>query len=416
MPSASRIRTILLVVLLCSLAGVIWRTRSLGGPPLELSVLSLFACFGYASVAAHYLVTARAARSRVIAVGTLTAAAAVVTALGLIREFDLKSTAIWLLVTAGCVGAVMYIGEIALAASSHVRSERLHAFRDALIVPAAVVIAPFFLWTNARINPVYDARVYGFEDILGVPFAYFAMRSYSLAGRFALVPTGCYLALPVGFTLLAAKQASSAAMTRVLLAVTMAGACGFVLYAICPAVGPIQALSVPFSTPLPHLAPESMVPMVVARHVPRNGMPSLHTVWALLIVWNAAQLRWPWRSALTLFAWMNVWAAMGAYQHWFMDLIVAVPLAAALQIAFAPGRVHPSTRRWIFATVCAAVTLAWLLALRFGVLLDAPPWLAWTLVSASVVGPFAMVRYPSVPPDASRQRPLRPHVVVGDQP
>ena len=49
-------------------------------------------------------------------------------------------------------------------------------------------------------------------------------------------------------------------------------------------------------------------------------------------------------------------------------------------------------------------------------LLDSPPWLAWTLVSASVVGPVAMVRQQSVPPEASRQRPLRPHVVVRDQP
>ena len=43
---------------------------------------------------------------------------------------------------------------------------------------------------NARLNPVYGVRVYGFEERLGVPLAYVAVRSYSLLESFSALATG----------------------------------------------------------------------------------------------------------------------------------------------------------------------------------------------------------------------------------
>ena len=385
-------RTVLLAVLLCSLAGAVWHAQWHGGPPIDISFFSVFACFGYASVAAHYLVTARTSRVRTVAASVMVVVAAGVFAVRLEGAWDLKATAVWILMALGIVGLGAHALDVGLTSTGPNRSARLASLRDALIVPSAVLSVPFFLWTNAHINPVYDARVYGFEQILGVPFSFLAMQSFELAGRLNLVPAACYLALPVGLSVLAAKQTSPSAMTRVFTAMVIAGASGFVLYAVCPVVGPVQAFSVPFPTPLPHLSAVDMVPFTVPGHVPRNGMPSLHTVWALLIIWNAAHLPWRWRLSLSLFAVLNVWAALGRYQHWFVDLVVAVPLAAALQMAFAADPLRPPPRRWTVVAVCAAVTLAWLVALRLGLLLDAPPWLAWVMVAATALAPLIAVQ------------------------
>jgi len=115
-------------------------------------------------------------------------------------------------------------------------------------------------------------------------------------------------------------------------------------------------------------------------------MPSLHTVWALLILWNAARLGWRWRLPLTLFAALNVWAAIGHYQHWFIDLVVAVPLATALQAAIVDARPGAARRRAV-AAAGAVIGLSWIVALRTGLLLGTPSWLAWLLVVLTVVVP-----------------------------
>jgi hypothetical protein len=395
-------RTRLLLVLACSFAIVQLRALWAGGPPIGISFLSLFASFAYASIGFHYLL-APVAASRHLIIGLMLLMLAVALAFLVAQPANPIWVAKSILIGLGALGILGYTRDI-LATHSPVRLDRLASLRDALIVPLAVVQVPFFLWTNAQLNPVYDALVFGFEDRLRVPFSYVAMQSYSLAEPFSVIATGCYLGLPIGLSVLGLKQLSSSATSRVLWAVVLAGVCGFALYAICPVVGPVQAFSAPFPVRIPHPSPAEIAPLRVIGHVPRNGMPSLHTVWALLMVFNTRGLAFRWRAAFLTFAVLNVWAAIGHYQHWFMDLVVAVPLAVAIHLAISSARSGSSHAPRISSAAWAALTLLWLLGLRRGFFLEWPTWLAWLAVVLTVALPLWSVARTSVPNQVPPER------------
>ena len=53
---------------------------------------------------------------------------------------------------------------------------------------------------------------------------------------------------------------------------------------------------------------------------PRNGMPSLHTIWALLIWFSASGVAVPVRRALRAFVLLTMWAVLSPEgSHWLMD-------------------------------------------------------------------------------------------------
>src|SRR5262249_371665 len=129
---------------------------------------------------------------------------------------------------------------------------------------------------------------------------------------------------------------------------------------------------------------------------PRNGMPSLHTVWALLVWFNAGTLPASTRRLFRLFAVMNIWAAMGLDDtHWFMDVVVGVPIAVAIQSALLGGVVDggPRRGRWAEWVGGAALGATWLAAFRVGEpLLSAPALVAWPAVIATICWPLARRR------------------------
>jgi hypothetical protein len=118
-------------------------------------------------------------------------------------------------------------------------------------------------------------------------------------------------------------------------------------------------------------------------------MPSLHTAWALLLWFNRRQLAVTWQWALRAFVVLTLWAVMGLDDtHWFLDVVVAVPYAVALQLAFVTG-VAQTSRRWIDVAICSALAGVWLAGLRTGSpLLSLPPVLAWAAVVATVWWPL----------------------------
>ena len=62
-------------------------------------------------------------------------------------------------------------------------------------------------------------------------------------------------------------------------------------------------------------------------------MPSLHTIWALLIWFNVGSLSARLRIGLRAFVILTLWAVMGLDDtHWLTDVVVGVPLAVAVQV------------------------------------------------------------------------------------
>ena len=269
-------------------------------------------------------------------------------------------------VALGTLGVIGFVLAAYCAPNGDVRLRYVIRLIEALVLPVGASMLAFGLWSTYRINPVYDMRVYAFETILGPQFSIIGVRIFHLLWPFSAIASGCYAALPLGMMLAAVAQAEPRRQSTVLAASMVAGACGFALYFVCPVVGPLSAFGAPYPHALPAVSPDASL-MLAPIGAPRNGMPSLHTVWALLIWFNARPLPVMWRRALRAFAIMNIWAAMGLDDtHWLMDVIVAVPLAVAVQSAVVTSRSDTSRHPWVDSAVCGAMTAMWLIGFRLG--------------------------------------------------
>jgi hypothetical protein len=152
--------------------------------------------------------------------------------------------------------------------------------------------------------------------------------------------------------------------------VLLAAAVGYALYHVYPVVGPDPLFGAHFphgSAVLP--GPPQHLIYVAAIADPRNCMPSLHVAWALLIYWHARALGTPARAVGAIWFVSTIFATLAMGQHYFVDLVVAIPFAAlidALAAGGAPGR-KISARRQLIATAVL------LLAIWYAILLMAPP-------------------------------------------
>jgi hypothetical protein len=129
---------------------------------------------------------------------------------------------------------------------------------------------------------------------------------------------------------------------------------GLLLYTVVPATGPR------FVFPeFPQNPPDSILPRLITvdSTAMRNAVPSLHFTWTLLLLWMARNARaWVRRIALA-FVVLTFVATMALGQHYFVDLIVALPFTIAV--------IASSERSFRIATIAGAMLAAWLIALRF---------------------------------------------------
>lgn len=293
-----------------------------------------------------------------------------------------------LMCAVGALGLLGFIGQTIVGDGVR-RQEHVDELLDAVMLPVSASMVSFGLWASSHVNPVYDPTIYAFEEILGLKFSIIGVRTYHALAPLSSLAGACYMFLACGIVLAALGQPTTERARAVLAASIVAGACGFALYFLCPVVGPLQAFAPEYPRSLPTIAAVPS-PIEVPTDAPRNGMPSLHTVWALIIWFNAAALkRRPSRAALRVFAALTIWAAMGLDDtHWFSDIVVAVPLAVAVQAAVVE-QATASLRGRITVAACAAMTALWLLAFRQGsVILGLPRVAAWTLIIATVVWPL----------------------------
>jgi hypothetical protein len=128
---------------------------------------------------------------------------------------------------------------------------------------------------------------------------------------------------------------------------------GPALYLIVPACGPRHAFGSAFPAGNPDVSP---LP-VLLNYWP-NAIPSLHVATALLFVFFAGRNR-----VLGAIAWLYLAATVAAtlaFEHYVIDLVVAVPFACCATLV-ARGKVRQALYRLAFV-------LAWLVAIR----LDTP--------------------------------------------
>jgi hypothetical protein len=165
------------------------------------------------------------------------------------------------------------------------------------------------------------------------------------------------------------------------------------LYLIVPACGPRHA----FGNVFPAGNPEVSLLPVPLNYWP-NAIPSLHVATALLFVFFAGRNR-----VLGGIAWLYLAltvAATLAFEHYVIDLVVAVPFAC-----FATLVTRGKVRQALF---CLAAVLLWMLAIRFATpALIAHPALL-RILALSTVGSAALGVTAGEAVIASRERPCVP--------
>lgn len=110
---------------------------------------------------------------------------------------------------------------------------------------------------------------------------------------------------------------------------SVAGVVGFVLYHVLPAVGPSQMFGSGFPNHQPGYLPDWKLLDIDVVYL-RNAMPSLHTVWVLLLWWSLRYRGWLLRSVVGVYVLLTELACLGYGEHWAIDLVAAVPLTVAL--------------------------------------------------------------------------------------
>jgi len=274
------------------------------------------------------------------------------------------------LVAAG-LGSLLALA--ARAAASERGSEPRAWFHLAVILPAFGMAMGLGLDLTVPLHGwARDPIVLGLDAGFGQPsFAVgrLADRHPALLTLLSLV----YLFLPVVMAamLVLEKRRSVARQRGLLRPILLAAVVGYALYQLYPVVGPGPLFGARFPNGPSSLAgPPQRLVEVTAIADPRNCMPSLHVAWALLVYWHARTLGRPARAGGAFWLASTIFATLAMGQHYFVDLVVAVPFAAlidALAGGGAPTRKIFSARGRLIATAGA------LLAVWYAILLLAPP-------------------------------------------
>jgi hypothetical protein len=248
----------------------------------------------------------------------------------------------------------------------------------AMLAPAASLV--FFVFSAQRAlslaNLLYPKT---FDLYLYLADGSFGFQPSFLMGRAmaAFVPLGIaalltYVSLPLVMALIYAmrlpKDTERPSWDMITLFM-LAGLGGWVLYNVVPATGPGYVFGADFplhSLPYASLSRLFLDQIPVNGVVPRNAMPSLHMAWVVLLFWNSKGLSRTLRIFMAVYVALTVVATLGMGEHYFVDLVAALPFALFVQAVVWPGDKPTFKVRATTAASGLALTLAWLLLVRFG--------------------------------------------------
>jgi hypothetical protein len=244
-----------------------------------------------------------------------------------------------------------------------------------------------------RTGDTYDLFAFALDERYGLQLSFVLGRLFATwpgVGSFFLES---YHALPLLLGLLygtTRRDAGSGRAFRIALLLFLSGVVGVAFYSMIPVCGPRFAFPY-FPAEAPVLQAGDLRLMPLPTNIERNGVPSLHFAWALLVWWNLRRLdsRYRWLSGC--FVALTVIATLGTGEHYAVDLVVAVPFALALQAAFIAQAPVSRSRRWTAVAVGLGLTLAWVVALRSAAFVVSAPWFAVAALSlASIFLPLSL--------------------------
>jgi hypothetical protein len=291
--------------------------------------------------------------------------------------------------------ALLGVGSLGLLAFRRIWStgeeSRLlyYAFFPPLLFVLLGYASSALLEITGRLHPTtLDLFLYSFDASLGVQPSFevgqVVLRSHWLT-RIALL---FYYALPIPLMLVYAQQLvrrGKGAMAA-FLGFFIVGPVGVIFYNLLPACGPVYLFGSKFPfEPLSNQQVKEMLIHPVLISGVRNAFPSLHVAWALLAWWYGKDLS-PWtKTLLLMFLAGTVLATLGLGEHYFIDLVAAVPFALMIQAATVAGI---SRRRQRFLPILSGLLwmIAWVGLLRSGAgIMWVSPLIPWTLVVCTLL-------------------------------
>ena len=162
---------------------------------------------------------------------------------------------------------------------------------------------------------------------------------------------------------------------------------GYILFSIFPVCGPSYAFGKNFPSqyvPYPALRHMALEKVSLPLSDPRNGVPSLHMTWALLIWLNTRSLHRGARWAAGALVLATAFDTLASGEHYLFDLVVALPFTLWMHACMALTVSIRDRRRWLPALCGCGLFLVWLVIGRFGIhFLMISPVLPWLLIGAS---------------------------------
>jgi PAP2 superfamily len=298
------------------------------------------------------------------------------------------------------------------------------ALGPAFLFVASEWTASYFLeWTERARPNVYDLYLYSFDASLHVQPSFALARMFAHSHIFAETCFLFYIGLPIaiGLTYAGCLMRDRWNATPAFIAFLLTGPLGALFYNFLPALGPIHLLRGDFPWhPLTYGQASRLFLETVAIPGPRNAIPSLHAAWIFLVLWYARRLSTTERICAGAFVFFTLCATLGTGEHYFVDLIVALPFTA-LVISLADllsWRYRPALL-WAGGAGLGTV-LAWFWALRFSpkVFFKSTliPWGAFaaTLVLCAIVGRM-LLESPAQAEAKVMLAQLEPSSEIGDQ-
>jgi predicted membrane-bound spermidine synthase len=265
-----------------------------------------------------------------------------------------------------------------------------------LLVPLMGLAAFLSLELTAALHPqTLDLYLYKFDRSLGFQASQIYAMVIEAIPAFGTVLLVIYTYLPYAVPAFFAMQVArrTTAPANIVLVQMLSAIVAVTLFQFFPATGPKYA----FGTSYPYFLPpaeELAASWIGVVPVARNAMPSMHFGWSLALWLNSLYLGNRWlRAAMALLLGANVLATLGLGEHYLIDLVVAVPCVMAVQALCTHNLAWNDPARRRMLVWGSALTLAWLVALRFGLeVFLKVPGLSWVAIIATVAGSVALYR------------------------
>jgi PAP2 superfamily len=289
------------------------------------------------------------------------------------------------------LSALLLLGIRRIWAAEAQEAQLLHyAFLPSLLFVLLGYSGSVLLEITGRLHPkTYDAFLYDFDLTLGLQLSFRAGQVLLASSWLTRLAVVIYYALPLVLMFVYARllvRDKNAALTA-FLAFVIAGPVGVVFYNLVPACGPIYLFGTRFpfeSLSSPYLArlPLQALPLAGAR----NAFPSLHMAWALLAYWYSRELPVWARATSLLFLTGTAIVTLGLGEHYFVDLVTAVPFALMIRAACAFYLPALNPRRLMSFLTGLISMLFWVVLLRAGLPSGGMnSTISWCLVVATIV-------------------------------